>query len=180
MLIVKAGEQVLALNCQVVLEVIPLIHIKAVPQSEKHLAGLIDYRGKLVPVIDLSALLIGRTSKPQLSSRIVLVSISGGAGPAEVLGILAEGVTATSEVEPENLSLISQDIAIKPFLGGVARIEGEMAQEVEVDWILGERLHRALFGSRGLCKVYDSLVDLSNPGEPEGENDLAKSTSAEE
>ena len=170
MLIMHAGEQVLALHSDAVIEIIPLIQMRAVPKTEDHLAGLIDYRGTLVPVIDLPALLIGRVCKRLLSSRIVLTRFVAGGSTPVVIGILAEGVTGTSEVDPERLSLIPEDFAVEPYLGKVARVEEGMAHEIRVDRIIGTALYKSLFGAQGLCKISAPLDGPDITEESEGDN----------
>lgn len=155
MLIVKAGDQVFALSSRDVIEIIPLIQIRPVPTSGDHLAGVIDYRGTLVPVIDLSLLLIGRACKRHLSSRIVLTSLAVDDHSSRLVGILAEGVTGTSDIDPESLTPLPAVFAVDDCLGGITNSEHGMTQEVRVKHILSERLRLALFGEGGLCKTWE-------------------------
>ena len=67
------GADRYAIEAAQVSEVLPLITIKALPQAPPGVAGVINLRGAPVPVIDLSALALGRSASPWLSTRIVVV-----------------------------------------------------------------------------------------------------------
>jgi chemotaxis-related protein WspB len=82
-----------------VVEVLPLVHITPVPQSPPGVAGVINYRGAPVPVIDLSMLLRGRQSLTRLSTRLVLVRHPDRRGQTRLLGVIAEHATTTIQRE---------------------------------------------------------------------------------
>ncbi len=56
----QLGSDRYALPAGQVAEVLPLVALKALLGAPAGVAGLIDYRGTAVPVIDLSALALGR------------------------------------------------------------------------------------------------------------------------
>src|SRR5690606_32186615 len=49
-----------ALPARDVVEVLPLVALKQIPDAPPGVAGVMDYRGHAVPVLDLSALVAGR------------------------------------------------------------------------------------------------------------------------
>ena len=79
-----------ALEVSRIAEVLPLVGIKQLPRSSEGIAGAFDYRGRPVPVIDLSELTFGQTARAQLSTRIVLVHYPDGRGGTHLLGLIAE------------------------------------------------------------------------------------------
>jgi chemotaxis-related protein WspB len=44
-------------------EVLPLVHAKRIPQSPAGMAGIFDYHGAPVPLIDLAELALGKPSQ---------------------------------------------------------------------------------------------------------------------
>ena len=66
------------------------------------MAGLFNYRGAPVPVIDLSQLTLGRPAARRLSTRIVLVHYPDESGGTHLLGLIAERATQTVRHEPSD------------------------------------------------------------------------------
>ena len=52
-----------ALDVRQIAEVLPLVDIKPIPQAPRGVAGIFNYRGAPVPVIDLSQLTLGRPAR---------------------------------------------------------------------------------------------------------------------
>lgn len=70
----RVGGDYYGLEGRTIIEVAPLVTLRSIPHAAAYVAGLFNYRGRLVPVIDLSALLIAVPSRPLMSTRIVLVN----------------------------------------------------------------------------------------------------------
>jgi chemotaxis signal transduction protein len=62
-LLFQLNESRYALEAGCVLEILPLVEIKKLPHAAPGVAGLFYYRGAPVPVIDLSALALGRPAR---------------------------------------------------------------------------------------------------------------------
>jgi hypothetical protein len=71
-LLCQIGDGRYSIDAKRVLEVLPFLNLMPVPQALPGLAGLFTYRGKPVPVVDLSCLLLGRPAQARLSTRLVL------------------------------------------------------------------------------------------------------------
>ena len=67
-----AGESY-AVDGSGVVELVPRVGLRAVPHAPAELAGLLEYRGGVVPVIDLGVLLGSSPCADRLSTRIILV-----------------------------------------------------------------------------------------------------------
>src|SRR4051812_13861061 len=90
LLLLKIGEDRYALPANRMIEVVPLVSLKKVPQALPGVAGIFNYHGQPVPVIDLSELTIGTPSEPRVSTRIILVNYPDAAGQKQILGLMAE------------------------------------------------------------------------------------------
>ena len=77
----RAAENLYAIDVARVVEVVPRINLRQLPHAPGFLAGVFDYRGKVVPVVDLGVLLGSESCRDRLSTRIILVN-SRPAAPA--------------------------------------------------------------------------------------------------
>ena len=141
----KLGKERYALPCQHLVRIIPMVQLKELPQAPSFVSGLLNYRGSIIPVIDLSALVHGRPAGARLSSRIMLVNYRGAGEAAHTLGLLAEEVTETMKLEPKALAPPGITVEGARYLGQVASTEKGMIQIVEVDHLLPQSLKDSLF-----------------------------------
>src|SRR3979490_1767316 len=72
------------------------------PQTPPAVAGIFNYRGAPVPVIDVSQLTLGRPAERRLSTRIVLVHYPDADGQTPLLGLIAERATQTVRHEEKD------------------------------------------------------------------------------
>jgi chemotaxis signal transduction protein len=66
-----------ALDCAETVEVLPLVSHRPVGAGPAWLLGLIDVRGELMPLVDLSAIIAGHPTEPRRACRIVVLRIEG-------------------------------------------------------------------------------------------------------
>lgn len=142
----QLGDQSFAIDAERVEIVIPALPLRPVPGAPAYVAGRFEYRGKVIPVIDLSQLIVKRPLKPGLSSRYVLISYPKKDGGQALLGLWAERVTETLEV-PDNFLA---DGGVSPtdakYLGRIFTTkEGDIVQCVEPGDLLGPELREILF-----------------------------------
>ncbi len=104
----QVGAERFAIDTTSITEVIPCIPARAVPAAPPALLGVIEYRGAVVPVLDLCRL-FGKGDCPvRLSSRILVCDLErsgvrwgGDASETTLLGVLAENVTRVTTIDPE-------------------------------------------------------------------------------
>ncbi|SMF95912.1 chemotaxis-related protein WspB [Methylomagnum ishizawai] len=94
LLLFKLGARRYALDAMAVAQVLPVPTLEPAPPGPHGLAGLLRYRGGLVPVLDLRQIAEGEPCAPALSSRVILVG-----GRDGLLGLLAEHVTDTAHLD---------------------------------------------------------------------------------
>jgi len=94
-LLFQLGRDRYALEASRVAEVLPLVELKHIPQAPPGVAGVFNFRGEAVPVIDLTQLTIGRPAQTQLSTRIVLLNYPLADGSNRLLGLIVERATET-------------------------------------------------------------------------------------
>jgi purine-binding chemotaxis protein CheW len=112
--VLRAGERVLALSMESVIEVFRMVAMAAkLPRAPRHCLGVVDCRGRLVPIFDLSARLGVRPprSVEQLVDGHVLVV----SDPCGEVGYAVDEVCELSEEPLEDLPA-----AGSPATGGLA------------------------------------------------------------
>ncbi len=141
----QLGEDRYALDSSQVVEVLPLLGIKQIPQAPAGVAGAFNYRGKPVPVIDLSELALGRPARRYMSTRIIIVRYPDGNGTLHQLGLIAEKATETVRRDPADFadSGVINDGA--PYLGPVATDPDGLIQRIEVPRLLPAAVRDVLF-----------------------------------
>ncbi|MES2569150.1 MAG: chemotaxis protein CheW [Verrucomicrobiota bacterium] len=144
-LLFHLGAERYALEAAQVAEVVPLLHIKPLPQAPPGVAGVFNHRGAAVPVIDLTALALGRPSAVRLSTRIVLVHYRDAQGRDRLLGVIAEKVTETVRREPGDFVDPGITNPATPYLGPVAADPHGMIQWVDIARLLPDSMREMLF-----------------------------------
>ena len=136
LLLFSAGGPLYAMESKDVVEVIPRVALRPAVNLPSYVSGLFNYRGAVVPVIDLCFLIQGRPSCQNLSSRIIMVTPVDQMAKDQYIGLLSEGVTDTLS-RPlnafHNTGLNSQS---KPYLGGMTLEERGMVQILHLSMLL--------------------------------------------
>lgn len=117
-LVFHVGDERYAIEARHVVELLPSIPTRPLTGAPDGVAGLIDFRGQLAPVVDLCLLILGRSARKLYSSRIIMVGVGD-----QRLGVLAENVTRTQRFAPTAFQA--------PGLGAQARFLGPVASDAE-------------------------------------------------
>lgn len=97
-LLFRIGDESFALATREIVEVVPLLELKTMRQAPAGVSGLLEYRGRFVPVVDLSVLELGRPARRWLSTRIVVMQRPGGGDG--LIGLVVEKATETIQLDP--------------------------------------------------------------------------------
>ena len=141
----QAGDERYGLDVSQVIEVVPQVTFRPLPHADPCVAGLFNYRGTMVPVIDLTTLLTGAPSRPLFSTRIILTDYPDHDGGRRILGLVAERVTETVSCRLEDLQPAGITVAGAPYLGDLFLHPEGTIQRVEIERLLTPDLREALF-----------------------------------
>lgn len=145
MLLFYVGDDLYALDSSQVVEVIPRVILRKIHHAPGYVAGLFNYRGAIVPVIDLCHLIQGNTSRSYLSTRIIMVNYLTKENTNRYFGLMAERVTETLK-KPDS-SLIDTRGQLEgehPYLGEMIMDERGMIQHLRLEYLLPELQHKKL------------------------------------
>jgi len=135
-LVFQLDEGRFALDARQVVEVLPFVEVRQIPQAPAGVAGIIDFRGTPVPVVDLSLVVVGRPARRHLSTRLIVVHCVDHSGHTRLLALIAEKATQTMRREPREFvhSGITNDRA--PYLGPVAADDHGLVQWIDASQLL--------------------------------------------
>jgi len=142
-LIFHIGRDRYGLRLSAIHRVVPVLEMKQLPLAPDYVAGIMDLHGRPVPVLDLSRLAGLAPGPAYFDSRIVIVDYAPADGSARLLGLLAEHVLGTADVDAGGLA--ESGLRSAPFLGQVASQEQGMLQLVEVNELLAPDVRALLF-----------------------------------
>ncbi|GLQ91074.1 chemotaxis protein CheW [Dyella acidisoli] len=147
-LVFRLGQDRYALDTAQVVEVVPLVNIKQLPQAPPGLAGLMDYHSEPVPVIDLSELALRQAAQRRMSTRIIIVHYTGGNGRNHMLGLMAEKATGTWRRDAADFvaSGVRNDGA--PYLGPICTDDNGIIQWVDAQRLLSPELRHAIYAEQ--------------------------------
>jgi purine-binding chemotaxis protein CheW len=120
-------------------EIIGMLPITSVPQTPQFVKGVINLRGKVIPVVDLR-LRFAMDAIDYNDRTCIIVVEMGGGGTDIVIGIVVDSVS-------EVLNIKSEDIEDTPAFGttldtdyilGMAKMEGKVKILLDIDAVLSQ------------------------------------------
>lgn len=139
------GRHRYALEARQVIEVVPLVDIRPVPQAPPGVAGILDFRGAPVPIIDLSMLIAERPSRQSLSTRLVIIGYPDATGERRPLALIAERATGTFDREPSEFVDSGITHEGSAYLGPIASDGEGLLQWIDVARLLPAAVRDTLF-----------------------------------
>lgn len=145
-LIFRVGDERFALDAMDVVQVLPRLALKPVPQAPHWVCGVFSDRGQVVPVIDISALTFGQPAAARTSTRLVLVhyQLPSSNAPRH-LGLILEYASETRRCDPAAFKPYGLSNRQTPYLGPVLEDETGLLQWITVQELLDPRVRELLF-----------------------------------
>lgn len=129
-----------------VVGIVPLAALHDVPHAPDYVAGILNYHGASVPVIDMTKLMKGTSTEYRLSARIVLFKMDMAGKESSMVGLLAEKVTEVMRLQESEF----KDSGVKnrdaKYLGEVVTDNYGMLQRLNVNKLLPQAAKKMLFG----------------------------------
>jgi chemotaxis-related protein WspB len=147
LLMFQVADQHYAVDADRVVEVVPRVELRPIPHAPEFLVGLFGYRGTVVPVVDLGLLLGSEVCRSRLSTRIILVDVTGRSrARRSLLGLIAEHVYDVRTVRNGQVLTPPMPLEQSPYLGSIVQTEDGLAQLIDVGRVLSEPLWNGLYG----------------------------------
>lgn len=139
-LVFHLNEDRYALDASQLVEILPLVEVRSLPQAPDGVAGVLDFRGVALPVFDLTALALGRASGKRVSTRILIVELATG----RRLALIAERANELLKKEPADFSETGIHLGTAPYLGPVTRDDRGFIHWVQPEQLLTLEISEAL------------------------------------
>lgn len=136
----ELGPEEFGIQVLKVREIMGIQDITAVPQTPACVKGVINLRGKVIPVVDLR-LKFGLNGIPYTQRTcIIVVQVAGDAGPM-LMGIVVDGVSEVLNVasgDVEDTPDFGQGVTT-PYILGMAKAKGKLKILLEIDRVLSSQ-----------------------------------------
>ena len=117
----KSGNEYFGLKIQYVNEIIVFQEITAIPESEDYLKGLINLRGKIIPVIDVRLRFKQEPFEYNDRTCIIVINVK-----STVVGLIVEKIAEVVEIQEENIlpspSLGHLDKSQNQYVYGIGKV----------------------------------------------------------
>jgi purine-binding chemotaxis protein CheW len=144
----KLGDELFAINVSQVREVLEVTHITRVPTAPDYMRGVVNVRGKAIPVVDLRLRFGLPKAEDTVHSRIVVMELEID-GEAVVLGGIADSVHEVIELEPASINAPPR-IAMRwrtEFIQGMGRRGDEFIIILDVNAVFASDEFAAIMGT---------------------------------
>ncbi|MBK1879252.1 chemotaxis protein CheW [Pelagicoccus mobilis] len=127
-------------------EIIRMQKITPVPQMPEHVKGVINLRGKVIPVVDLRVKFNLHAGEATERTCIIVVDVDGGQGVNQLLGLVVDAVE-------EVLNVTEGDVKPSPDFGtrlstecclGIAKIKDSVKTLLDIEKVVSSELEDAL------------------------------------
>ena len=126
------GSEEFGINILFVQEIIRMLQISKVPNSPSFVNGVINLRGRVIPVIDLRAKLRLERKKHDKNTRIIVVEVA-----SKIVGFIEDAVREVlripkdiTEAPPELVSGVNSE-----FIMAVAKLEDRLITLIDLEKI---------------------------------------------
>jgi len=144
-LLFQLGNDRYALDATRVVEVLPLVNLKIIPQAPRGVAGIFNYRGRPVPAIDLSELTLGKSAEEKLSTRIILLDYLADDDQSHLIGLIAEHATEMIRRNKTDFTDAGLKLPGVPFLGATLADERGVVQLIHDQKLLSNDVREFIF-----------------------------------
>lgn len=101
-LTIRLDDELFAVEAHHVREILELVPITEVPNAPEFVGGLINVRGRVVPLADLRVMFGMNRAEPDEDTRIVVMEVDMDGEPA-IVGILADKVHDVTDIEAASI-----------------------------------------------------------------------------
>jgi purine-binding chemotaxis protein CheW len=134
------GEERYATDVTRVQEIIRWTEPRSVSSSLPAVRGVINLRGKIIPVCDLNVCLGAPSSTPDADCKIVVVETAVG-----ICGLVVDTVHEVRTLQASELDDVPGHAAQAGFVDGIAKVDGGLIVLLEPDRLFGSALDEHAF-----------------------------------
>ena len=141
----QLGEGRYALPLCDILEVLPLLPLSGVPHAPDYISGIINYRGQVVPVLDLCQLTLGRPCETRMSTRLIVLHRQLAGRADRLLALMVERAVNEMKLDAKTFQSPPLQIDATPYLERLAVSATGLVQMVTVSQLLPQEMAALLY-----------------------------------
>jgi len=131
-IILRVDKQEYALHMESIVEVLRMVAVRPLPDTQPWIAGMMNMRGRGVPVMDLRRRL-GTPARPYaLDMIIVVIQIDG-----HMMGLIADQATEFLSLPPESIRPTESSGGPPSILSGIANAGDRLILTLDARALLG-------------------------------------------
>jgi purine-binding chemotaxis protein CheW len=129
----RLGDELYGIHIFRVCEIIKLREITFVPRTKKHVRGLLNLRGKTIPIVDLRVCMSLEAAPDTEATRIIVVETD-----YDHVGLVVDSVKEVATLKPEQLESVSSLITDSKddFICGIAKQGPHLVTLLDLDKVL--------------------------------------------
>ena len=133
----KSGNEYYGIKIQYVNEIVGFQDITPVPETESYIMGLINLRGKIIPVIDVQKRFGQEPSEYNDRTCIVVINVQ-----STVVGLIIENIAEVVEIQEENIlpppSIGRSDRVQNKYVYGIGKVGDSVKLLLDPDKLLND------------------------------------------
>lgn len=133
----KSGNEYFGLAIQYVNEIIQMQEITAIPETEDYIKGLINLRGKVVPVIDVRLRFKQKPLEYNDRTCIIVINVK-----STVVGLIVEKIAEVVEINEDNIlpppKIGHTDKAQNKYVYGIGKVGTTVKLLLDPDKLLND------------------------------------------
>ena len=129
----RVGNETFGVPIQSVHEIVRMMEITNVPDAPIYIEGVINLRGKIIPVIDLRKRFGEREIKPSKKNRILVAEVG-----AKMVGLVVDAASEVLKLPPADVDPppnVFEDGEVN-YVTGVGKLNGRLVILVELSKIM--------------------------------------------
>jgi len=131
------GDEEFGVGIAGVQEIVRMREITQVPRAPEFVEGVVNLRGKIIPVLDLRKRFRLAAREATKDTRIVVATVAG-----RTVGIIVDAVSEVLRVDASAIDPTPEMVASRvdtAFLTGIAKLEGRLLVLLDLDRILSDK-----------------------------------------
>lgn len=153
----RMGDERYALDASEVVEITPLVQLRKILHAPGEIAGIFNYRGNPIPVLDLAYLIQQRPCQVFLSTRIILIKHIDKNKASYIIGIMAEQVSETTKRDESEFTNPGVMVENAPYLTAVANDSKGMIQFIDLSKLISETaIASILFSDEEMMRCFNT------------------------
>lgn len=140
----KLAGQKYAVDILKVQEINNMKEITTIPNSPPFLEGAINLRGKVIPVLNLRVKFGLELNEAKDAAKIVIMDIRG-----VIMGLIVDAVSDVLRIQRDVVEPpppVSSNVSTE-FIAGIAKLEEGLVILLDIDRLLDDHEHNAVFGA---------------------------------